>query len=93
MPHRRKIAESILEVFRKQRARSGYVCPAGLIFALARKRDWSVEQTEDGVSYGIESGWFNGGFGGYLRLTDVGFDEIARQPNAAVASFKTCVTR
>ena len=35
------------------------------------------QEVEDGVDYGIESGWFSAGLARYLRLTDVGFNKIA----------------
>ncbi|MBV9288443.1 MAG: hypothetical protein JO288_11595, partial [Hyphomicrobiales bacterium] len=52
MPHRLKIATAILQLYKDQRARAGYVIPASVIAALSEESGWTADEVVGGINYG-----------------------------------------
>ena len=77
MPHRRKVATAILQVYRDQHARAGYVIPASILAALSDQSGWSTDEVVGGITYGYAEGWFADSRRNFLRLTESGAAEIA----------------
>jgi hypothetical protein len=83
MAHRRRIATAILQVYKDQHARAGYVIPASVLAALSAQSGWSADEVEGGITYGYAEGWFADSRRNFLRLTEGGAAEIthlAAQP-------------
>jgi hypothetical protein len=81
MLHPRRIASAILDVFKSQQARVGYVVPSNVIVALSDREGWSVDQVEDGLAYAFNGGWFRNGPRTFVSLTDAGFIEMKKAPS------------
>ena len=80
MPHRLKIATAILQLYRGQGARAGYVIPASVIAALSERSGWSADEVVGGINYGYAEGWFADARRNFLSLTDGGVAQIAILP-------------
>ena len=80
MPQRRNIATAILQIYKGQQARAGYVIPASLIAALSDESGWSADEVDRGLAYGYAAGWFADGPQKFLRLTDGGVAQLQVLP-------------
>ena len=84
MPHRPKIAVEILELFKKQDSRVGYVIPTAVVLTWFARQGWSLTEAEQGIEYGLAKGWFENSFHEFVGLRSAGFDEIERAASPRV---------
>jgi hypothetical protein len=82
MPQRVAIARVILEIFKMQHAKVGYIVPSSLLIELSSRRGWSRVQLEDGLKYGGDQGWFNVLPNSFVTLAELGVTEMEKASDA-----------
>ena len=69
-------ARQVLQIFKHFGTRPGEALGQNNIVAVTAKNNWRGSDIADGLEYGLDNGWFEGGPNDSILLTKDGYAEI-----------------